>query len=240
MIELKNFSIGYRHRPLLEKVTAVFPGSSLTALLGRNGSGKSTLLRAFAGLNTQYGGAIMINGKSPRELTSAELAREIALVTTERIRVASLRCEDVVAMGRAVYTNWMGNLQEADREIVAESLQAVGMELYALRTMDTMSDGECQRIMIARALAQDTRVIILDEPTSFLDLPNRYELCSLLGRLARDKGKTIVFSTHELDLALEMSHSIALIDSGTLTVCETPEVRASGCIQAHFQLNRWK
>ncbi len=117
------------------------------------------------------------------------MAKKLAFVTTERTRIANLKCEDVVAVGRAPYTDWIGRMQDADKEIVARSLASVGMEAYAHRTMDKMSDGECQRIMIARALAQQTPVILLDEPTSFLDLPNRYELCSLLARLAHDEGQ---------------------------------------------------
>ena len=121
------------------------------------------------------------------------------------------------------------------REIVAWSLASVGMSDYARRTMDKMSDGECQRIMIARALAQSTPVILLDEPTSFLDLPNRYELCSLLARLAHDEGKCIFFSTHELDIALSLADSIALIDPPQLVCLPTDEMRRSGCIERLFK-----
>ena len=126
-------------------------------------------------------------------------------------------------------------MQDADREIVARSLASVGMSDYARRTMDKMSDGECQRIMIARALAQSTPVILLDEPTSFLDLPNRYELCSLLARLAHDEGKCIFFSTHELDIALSLADSIALIDPPQLVCLPTDEMRRSGCIERLFK-----
>ena len=118
-----------------------------------------------------------------------------------------------MAIGRAPYTNWIGRMQKADTEIVMRSLASVGMEDYAERTMDKMSDGECQRIMIARALgAGSTPIILLDEPTSFLDMPNRYELCTLLARLAHEENKCILFSTHELDIALSLADAIALID----------------------------
>ena len=117
-----------------------------------------------------------------------------------------------VALGRPPYTNWIGRVQEQDKAIVERSLELVGMAAFAGKTMDRMSDGECQRVMIARALAQDTPIILLDEPTSFLDLPNRYELCTLLRRLAHDHRKCILFSTHELDIALSLCDSIALID----------------------------
>lgn len=234
MIELRDFSIGYGQRRLLEDVSVTIPSRNLTALIGRNGTGKSTLLRAVAGLNRNYSGHIDIDGKDIRSVVPDEIARMMALVTTERVRVSGLKCEDVVAIGRAPYTNWMGRLQEQDREIVAESLKAVGMEAYARRTMDRMSDGECQRVMIARALAQDTPVMLLDEPTSFLDLPNRYELCTLLAKLAHEQGKCILFSTHELDIALALSDSIALIDPPRLHCLPTEEMRRSGHIERLF------
>ena len=179
MIELHDFSIGYGERTLLCEVEATIEKGKLTALIGRNGTGKSTLLRAIAGLNRRYAGRILLDGHNAADMRVAERARTLAFVTTERTRIANLKCEDVVAIGRAPYTNWIGRMQKADTEIVMRSLASVGMEDYAERTMDRMSDGECQRIMIARALAQDTPIILLDEPTSFLDMPNRYELCTL-------------------------------------------------------------
>lgn len=235
MIQLRNFSIGYGDRLLLDKVDASFAKGQLTALIGRNGTGKSTLLRAIAGLNHKYSGEIRLDGKDARTMRPGALAKTIAFVTTERTRIANLKCEDVVAMGRAPYTNWIGRLQDADREIVMNSLAAVGMSGYALRTMDKMSDGECQRIMIARALAQDTPIILLDEPTSFLDMPNRYELVALLQSLAHTQGKCVLFSTHELDVALQMCDAIALVDNGALYHLTVPEMVASGHIQRLFR-----
>lgn len=240
MIELKDFSIGFGNRTLLRDVNATIGKGELTALIGRNGTGKSTLLRAIAGLNRNYSGTISLDGKDIRSLTPKEAARTLAFVTTERTRIANLRCEDVVAIGRAPYTNWIGRMQEADREIVARSLEQVGMSGYAMRTMDKMSDGECQRIMIARALAQDTPIILLDEPTSFLDMPNRYELCTLLGRLAHEQGKCILFSTHELDIALSLTDRIALINAPELICSSTDEMRETGYIEQLFHLDKWK
>lgn len=234
MIQLRHFTIGYGDRLLLEDVDAIFPQGQLTALIGRNGTGKSTLLCALAGLSRRYDGEVLLDGKDARTLRPAELARTVAFVTTERTRIANLRCEDVVAMGRAPYTNWIGRLQEVDKEIVMKSLASVGMSSYASRTMDKMSDGECQRIMIARALAQDTPVMLLDEPTSFLDMPNRYELVALLGDLAHDEGKCILFSTHELDVALRMCDSIALIDNGSLRHLPPREMEAAGYLRRLF------
>lgn len=235
MIELQHFSIGYKENSLLHEVNATIKKGQLTALIGRNGTGKSTLLRAIAGLNRCYSGKIILDGHDIACMKTEDMAKTLAVVTTERTRIANLKCEDVVAIGRAPYTNWIGRMQDADKEIVARSLASVGMSDYALRTMDKMSDGECQRIMIARALAQSTPVILLDEPTSFLDLPNRYELCSLLARLAHDEGKCILFSTHELDIALSLADSIALIDPPRLSCLPTDDMRRSGCIERLFK-----
>ena len=193
-IALRHITLAYGQRILLRDVSASVPPGSLTALIGRNGTGKSTLLRTVAGLGAAASGGIELCGKPLAALTPLQRASTVSFVTTDKVRIANLACEDVVALGRAPYTNWIGRMQETDRDIVARSLRLVGMEAFACKTMDRMSDGECQRILIARALAQDTPVILLDEPTAFLDLPNRYELATLLRRLAHDEGKCILFS----------------------------------------------
>lgn len=234
MIRLENISLGYGTRTLLEGVTTHFEAGTLTALIGRNGAGKSTLLRALAGLEPLQAGAITIGGRSIAELDGAEAARRVAFVATDKVRIANLPCEDLVALGRAPYTNWIGRLQAVDREIVADALAKVGMSEFAHKTMDRMSDGECQRVMIARALAQQTPVILLDEPTAFLDMPNRYELCRLLQRLAHDEQKAILFSTHELDIASKMCDAIALIDTPQLLHQPASEMVAGGAIERLF------
>lgn len=234
MIRLENISLGYGTRTLLEGVTTHFKAGTLTALIGRNGAGKSTLLRALAGLEPLQAGAITIGGQSIAELDGAEAARRVAFVATDKVRIANLPCEDLVALGRAPYTNWIGRLQAVDREIVADALAKVGMSEFAHKTMDRMSDGECQRVMIARALAQQTPVILLDEPTAFLDMPNRYELCRLLQRLAHDEQKAILFSTHELDIATKMCDAIALIDTPQLLHQPASEMVAGGAIERLF------
>ena len=234
MIRLENISLGYGARRLLEGVTTRFEAGTLTALIGRNGAGKSTLLRALAGLEPLQGGAITIGGTPIAELDGAEAARRVAFVATDKVRIANLPCEDLVALGRAPYTNWIGRLQDVDREIVADALAKVGMSDFARKTMDRMSDGECQRVMIARALAQQTPVILLDEPTAFLDMPNRYELCRLLQRLAHDEQKAIIFSTHELDIASKMCDSIALIDTPHLLHQSAADMAANGAIERLF------
>ena len=154
-ISLHGLTLAYGRRVLLRDADAVLPQGSITALIGRNGTGKSTLLRAIAGLGTATG-EIRLCGKPLAALTALQRASTVSFVTTDKIRIANLACEDVVALGRAPYTNWIGRMQQADRDIVSRSLSLVGMSSFARKTMDRMSDGECQRILIARALAQDT------------------------------------------------------------------------------------
>lgn len=239
MIALQNLSLGYGSRLLLDKVSTRFAAGSITALIGRNGAGKSTLLRSLTGFLPPTGGDIRLNSHSLREITPGELARTVALVTTERVRITNLSCRDVTALGRAPYTNWIGRMQPEDEKVVMQSLERVGMSDYASRTLDKMSDGECQRVMIARALAQQTPIILLDEPTSFLDMPNRYELCRLLADLAHHEGKCILFSTHELDIALSVCDSIALIESPDLHHLPTAEMIRQGHIERLFGMENF-
>lgn len=234
MIRFQSLSLGYGSRILIDSLSATVKRGELTALVGRNGTGKSTLLRAITGLGERKGGDILLGDKSIDSLSTAELATMVAFVTTDKVRIANLRCRDVVALGRAPYTNWIGRMQEQDEEIVMRSMELVGMSDYADKTMDRMSDGECQRIMIARALAQQTPIILLDEPTAFLDMPNRYELCTLLQRLAHEEQKCILFSTHELDIALALCDSIALISPPKLHLLPTEEMVRSGYIEKLF------
>lgn len=235
MIQLKELTLGYEQRILLNKVSAQIAGGQLIALLGRNGTGKSTLLRAMMGLEKPKNGKILLRDKDITSLKPEALAQNISFVTTDKVRIANLRCKDVVALGRAPYTNWIGQLQAEDEKRVENAMQLVGMSDYADKSMDKMSDGECQRVMIARALAQDTPVILLDEPTAFLDLPNKYELCLLLKKLAEEEGKCILFSTHDLDIALSLCHTIMLIDNPQLYCLPTPEMVSGGHLERLFR-----
>lgn len=212
MVSLKNVSLEYPPRTLVYGADVEFIPGTLSALIGRNGSGKSTLLRAIAGLNANYSGQILIAGTDIREEKGGGLARKLAFVNTRRPRIGNMTCREVVGLGRSPYTDWIGRLGAEDMRIVEQALSDVNMSEFAGRQIDSLSDGECQRVMIARALAQNTGVLLLDEPTSFLDMPSRYELVTLLGQLAHRQGKTVIFSTHELDIALQMCDMVALID----------------------------
>ena len=218
MITLQQLTLGFNSRTLLNNCNATFEQGSLTALVGRNGAGKSTLLRVLAALDTPQAGDVIINNTPIRTLNAEQRARLISFVSTQRVRVSNLKCKDVVAIGRTPYTNWMGSLQEQDKQCVAHALEAVGMTAFADRPIDTLSDGECQRIMIARALAQQTPIILLDEPTAFLDIPNRFEICRLLATLAHTENKTIIFSTHDIDAAMPVCDNVAILDNCALNI----------------------
>ena len=234
MIKLNDITLSFGSRKLIEHASAHFECGRMTALLGRNGTGKSTLLRAIASLGEVQGGVIEIGGRDLCDLSNAELARMVAFVNTERVSVEAMTAYDLVAVGRSPYTDWSGRLRSSDHEAIERSIRIAGVEHLADRYVDTLSDGECQRVMIAKALAQDTPAILLDEPTSYLDMPNRYELCTLLGRLAHDEGKCVLFSTHELDIALTLSDNIALVDTPQLLYMPTGEMIASGSIERLF------
>lgn len=234
MIELRNIGLSFGDRVLIADGCAHFERGTLVALLGRNGTGKSTLLRAIARLGTLQAGGIYVDGAALDELSTTTLSRKIAFVNTERVDVDSLSVHDLVAIGRSPYTDWMGRLGDEDEAVVERSMQLAGVGTMAARRVDTLSDGECQRVMIARALAQDTPAMLLDEPTSFLDLPNRYELCTLLRRLAHEESKCVIFSTHELDIALSLADSIALVDTPNLVHLPTEAMVASGHIERLF------
>ena len=218
MIRLENISLSYGSRTILHEASLHLGAGELCALVGRNGAGKSTLLRAITA-----DGRTQINGTPLAELAPEKMAQMVAIVTTERIRIENLLVEDLVAMGRAPYTNWVGHLQDVDREIVREAIDAVGMGNFVGRDSSSLSDGELQRVMIARAIAQQTPIILLDEPTAFLDIPTRFEVCRLLAELAHKGGKTILFSTHDVDAALPVCDSFAIIEGGELQKLPTAE-----------------
>ena len=218
MIRLDNISLSYGSRTILRDVSLHLHAGELCAFVGRNGAGKSTLLRALTS-NAET----LIDGTPISKLAPEKMAQSVAIVTTERIRIENLLVEDLVAMGRAPYTNWVGHLQDIDREIVSKAIEAVGMSNFVGRDTSSLSDGELQRVMIARAIAQQTPIILLDEPTAFLDIPTRFEVCRLLADLAHKEGKTILFSTHDVDAALPVCDSFAIIENESLRKLATNE-----------------
>ncbi|MEI6143341.1 MAG: ABC transporter ATP-binding protein [Mariniphaga sp.] len=216
IIALTNLSIGYKgksssHKVVKENISVYALKGELVALIGGNGVGKSTLLRTIAGFQPPISGEVLIKGKSVDSYRESELALTLSFVSTEIIRVPNLTVFDLVSLGRYPYTNWFGKLMDEDRLVVEESIRAVGLQGYENCPINYISDGERQKAMIARTLAQDTDIIVLDEPTAFLDLSNKYEIVHILHRLAREKGKTVLFSTHDLTTAIAESDRIWLM-----------------------------
>jgi len=183
----------------------------LVCLLGPNGSGKSTLMRTMSGIQPPLNGSISILDKPLSKMSSKEIAQQLSIVLTERVTIGNLSVYALVALGRSPYTGWMGNLSPQDERIVQEAIETTGTTQFANAHISDLSDGERQKVMIARALAQDTPIILLDEPTAHLDLPNRIEIIRLLRKLTHEKGKSILMSTHELDLALQAADKIWLM-----------------------------
>lgn len=215
-IEVNNLKIGYNSsggEPQFSRDTLHFSAGKgeTVALIGPNGIGKSTLLRTMAGYQKPLHGEILWQGRSVVNISSGELSRMISFVSTENLRLPNMAVAELVAFGRFPYTNWLGRLHDADKNAVMESLDKVGMAKFARRQVVQLSDGERQRVLIARALAQDTPFIILDEPTAFLDISNKYEIFHLLRQLAGQHGKTIVLSTHDLHIALRETDKLWLM-----------------------------
>ena len=223
MLEIQNLTLGYGKNILLRNISAQASPGELIAIAGRNGSGKSTLIRAMAGLQKPLAGRILTDGLDIGSLPRETAARKVSIVNTDRVRIPWLKCRDLVALGRAPWTGWTGRLSDRDEEAVNKALESTGMTDFAMRSMDSMSDGECQRIMIARALAQDTPLMVLDEPTAFLDLPGRHQITELLARLAAEKGKTVIFSTHDIGIALQRADRFWILDRDGLIVRNAAE-----------------
>jgi iron complex transport system ATP-binding protein len=206
----------------------------LICLLGPNGSGKSTLLRTLAGLQPAMGGTVEVAGRT--SLSSVELARQISLVLTDRVGGSNLNVWSLVALGRYPWSGWLGVLTDADRKIIRRGIEAAGVGELVDRKVHTLSDGESQKVMLARALVQDTPILMLDEPTAHLDLPSRIRLMRVLHHLAREMNKGIVLSTHELDLALQVADEVWLMQTaGPMQIGAPEDLVLGGVFEVAFE-----
>ena len=214
-VVLKDLVIGYNTRTGQRRVTAPLsvklPEGRLICLVGRNGVGKSTLLRSLSALQQPLSGDVLLDGRSIASYSHKALARLVSVVTTRDVPVPSMTSWEVVALGRSPYTQFWGQLSPADKEIVDRSIDITGISPLASRRVGSLSDGERQKVMIAKAIAQETPVILLDEPTAFLDYPSKVSTLSLLSRLAREMGRTILVSTHDVEHALRLSDEVLLL-----------------------------
>lgn len=218
-IRLSGLAIGYpgKHsvKIVAEGITESIHSGELTCLIGENGAGKSTLLRTLSGFLPALSGEITILGKPLGDYREKELATVIGVVLTEKTNLQNMTVAELVGMGRSPYTGFWGRLSADDRQKVAAALDLVGIAALRDRLVQTLSDGERQKVMIAKALAQETPIIFLDEPTAFLDYPSKVEILHLLHRLSCEMGKTIFLSTHDLELALRVADRVWLMKKGT-------------------------
>jgi len=248
VIRTEHLSIGYtlpggNDFEIVNNIHVCAGEGEMIAVLGKNGCGKSTLLRTLAHLQQPLGGRVYIHEKENSQYRLAELARKVSFVSTEPVRLHHMTVYELVALGRTPYAGWFGFMNEEDKQTIRRAMEEAGIIHLQQKHLDELSDGERQRAMIARTLAQDTPLILLDEPTAFLDVSNRYEIIHLLRRLSRTKNKTVIYSTHELNIALGESDQLWLF-TGKEVVQGTPEdlvfegkmARAFDSSQLHFDL----
>jgi iron complex transport system ATP-binding protein len=244
VLRAENLTIGYRLARQSERAVATglnlqMEAGEMVCLLGPNGAGKSTLMRTIAGLQPALSGAVWLYGAKLDSLSAAERARRLSIVLTDRVDVGNLSAFGLVSLGRHPYTGWSGGLTENDQTVVQWALGAVGAAQLAHRPVLELSDGERQKVLIARALAQEPRLILLDEPTAFLDLPRRVEMMGMLRTLARETGRAILLSTHDLDLALRSADRLWLLGGDGLLHQGAPEdLVLSGAFERAFASER--
>ena len=224
-ISLQHLSIGYGNgKVVAEDLNALAIAGELICLLGPNGVGKSTLLKTLAGfLPSLHGSVVMSDGRKLSQYSRQEQAKEISIVLTERPDVRNMTVEEVVGLGRTPYTGFWGTLSADDKEIVKEAIETMALTALSGRSFGSLSDGERQKVMIAKALAQQTSVIILDEPTAFLDYPSKIGMMQVLRVLAHEHQKSVLLSTHDVELALRFSDTLWLLADGDSLITGHPD-----------------
>jgi iron complex transport system ATP-binding protein len=226
-LRTRDLAVGYRihrsRRAVLEHVNLAAHSGELVCLLGPNGIGKSTLLRTLARMQPVLWGSVELGGSSLSSITHIQLARRLGVVLTERVAVEALPVRRIVELGRYPHSGWFGRITDRDRVAIEWAIDAVGARHLADRDFSHLSDGERQRVMIGRALAQEPVLLILDEPTAFLDVPSRVELMGLLRQLTRERPLAVVVSTHDLELALRTADVVWLVMPGGELVAGAPE-----------------
>jgi ferrichrome ABC transporter, ATP-binding protein FhuC len=224
-ITLSHLSVGYKvGHAVVSDINLTLQSGKLASLIGENGVGKSTLLKTLTGFLPKLEGSLLLDGKDISEFSQRALARQISIVLTQKPDVQNLTVEEIVGLGRSPYTGFFGKLHANDQQIVDESITAVGIEKLKNRMIQTLSDGERQKVMIAKALAQQTPVIFLDEPTAFLDFSSKVETFQLLQRMAHEMGKLVLLSTHDLELAVRFSDTLLQVNGDGLRTVSNEEV----------------
>lgn len=223
ILSLKDLTIGYKDNTLLENLNVSIERGQFICLLGSNGCGKSTLLHTLSYLQNPIQGSISIKDRLIQDYSTKERAKELGLVLSQSPASPQMTVEEVVATGRIPYTNYLGTLKEKDQEKIKEALECVKMQHFTHRTIGSLSDGERQRVMIAKTLAQETDLILLDEPTAFLDFNGKIEMLRLLSHLAHQQDKAILLSIHDLAMALQIADLIWVITPHKILEVGTPK-----------------
>lgn len=218
-----DLSVGYNKKVLIGGIELEIDAGEVVTLIGPNGAGKSTVLKSITRHLDLLGGTVYVDGEDATSLTFRNFATKFSVVLTERLKTERMTCEEIVAAGRYPYTGFFGKLTQGDREIVAESMALVGASELADTPFEAISDGQRQRILLARAICQQPQIMVLDEPTSFLDIRYKIELLGVLRRLATEKKMSVVLSLHEIDLAAKISDKIVCVDGDRVLSAGTPE-----------------
>ncbi len=240
ILQLVNLEIGFKGKSILNNITVSAGVHELVALIGANGTGKSTLLRTIAALMKKRGGELLINEVEIEKYKPVALAKQISFVSTENVGAEQMKVKEIVMLGRFPFTNWLGKLSKEDELVISEAMRDAGIIHLQNKNIFELSDGERQRVMIARALAQSTPLILLDEPTAFLDIPNKFELFRMLRKQTSESEKTIIFSTHDIELALEFSDKIWIIEEKNLSEITPENLIMDGKINTIFKQNNLK
>ena len=236
-VRTERMSVGYDGVPLLKEISIGVRRGEILALIGPNGSGKSTILRSVISQLKLLAGVVTLDGRDMAGMRANEIARRMAIVMTDRLRAGGMTCRDVVATGRYPYTGRLGLLSKEDERITDGAVAAVGAEAFADRPFDRVSDGQRQRVLLARAIAQEPEVIVLDEPTSFLDVRHKLELLETLRRLVRERNVAVILSMHELDLAQKIADTVVCVGNGGVDRVGPPEeIFRSGYIEGLYGL----
>jgi ferrichrome ABC transporter, ATP-binding protein FhuC len=228
VISLSQLSVGYSSsHPVISDINLELKSGQLACLIGENGIGKSTLLKTLTGFLSKLKGSLLLDNRDIESFSQREIARQVSIVLTQKPDVQNLTIEEIIGLGRSPYTGFFGRLRAEDRKVVDDAIATMGIEKLRGRMIQTLSDGERQKVMIAKALAQETPVILLDEPTAFLDFPSKAETFLSLQRMAHERDKLILLSTHDLELAVRFSDSLLEVKAGTLKAVSAAEVKAS-------------
>ena len=217
-------SVGYKGKPLIRDICLDIQKGEIVTLIGPNGAGKSTILKSITRQLERIGGSVILDGTDIQAMSYKSLASRMAVVLTDRIKAEMMTCHDIVASGRYPYTGRLGILTAADEQKVEEALKMVHAQDLGMRDFANISDGQRQRVLLARAICQEPDVMILDEPTSFLDVKYKLELLAILRQMAKEKGITVIMSLHEIDLAEKISDKIICVSGETIFAYGTPEV----------------